>query len=116
MISARKIVVRVTNWVGDAVMSLPALQHLRRALPNAEIVLLARPWVAELYSRENFADQVLVCEDRGVRARLRLAADLRAQRFDCALLLPNSFDAALVAWLARIPRRIGYDQIGRAHV
>ncbi|MBI3698525.1 MAG: lipopolysaccharide heptosyltransferase II [Acidobacteria bacterium] len=107
------ILVRATNWVGDAVMSVPAVCAIRDLHPGSRITVLARPWVAELYSRENFADQVLLCEDRGMRARLHLASELRAQRFDCAIMLPNSFDAALVAWMARIPRRIGYDRDAR---
>ncbi len=112
-----KVLVRATNWVGDAIMSVPALRLIRERYPEAEITVLALPWVAELYTRENFCDQVILYhrdgEHRGLRGRLRLAADLRAQRFDCAILLQNAFDAALLAWLARIPRRIGYDRDGR---
>ena len=107
------ILIRATNWVGDAVMSIPALRAIRDLYPSSRITVLARPSVAELYGREDFADQVLLCHDRGIRARLRLASELRAQGFDCAILLPNSFDAALLAWLARIPRRVGYDRDAR---
>ncbi len=104
-----KLLIRATNWVGDAVISLPALRQIRRVKPDAEITVLARPAVADLYAREDFADHVLT-EPQG---RLRAAAELRERRFDCVLLLPNSFDAALLAWLARIPKRIGYARDGR---
>jgi len=104
-----KLLVRATNWVGDAVISIPALRLIRKLYRNDEITVLARPWVADLYSREDFCDHVMLYD----RGRLRAAAELRRRRFDCALLLPNAFDAALVAWLARIPRRIGYARDGR---
>ena len=55
-----KILVRATNWVGDAVMSLPALQAIRGRFPKAHIAVLARPWVADLYAREPFADSVIL--------------------------------------------------------
>ncbi len=103
------ILVRATNWVGDAVMSLPALRAIRDRFPRAHIAVLARPWVADLYRRESFANEVMAHDG----ARWRTARILRARAFDCAILLPNSFDAALLTWLARIPVRIGYNRDGR---
>lgn len=113
----RRILVRATNWVGDAVMSLPALQTLRERFPDAHIAILARPWVADLYAREPFCDEVIVYEApkawRGLSAKWRIARDLRRRRFDCALLLQNAFEAAALVWAARIPERIGYDRDAR---
>lgn len=97
-----KILVRGTNWLGDAVMSLPALRALRHRLPEARITVLARGWVADLYRREPSVDAVLV-EPQKWRA-------LREEHFDAAILFPNSFRTALEARLAGIPRRIGYDR------
>jgi heptosyltransferase-2 len=112
-----RILVRATNWVGDAVMSLPALHALRVRYPNAHIAILARPWVADLYGREPFCDEVIPYEApkgaEGLRAKLNIARDLRKRNFDCALLLQNAFEAAAVAWLARIPVRIGYNRDAR---
>ena len=54
-----RILVRATNWVGDAVLSLPALEAIRARFPKAYIAILARPWVAELYEHEAFADRVI---------------------------------------------------------
>jgi len=108
-----KILVRATNWLGDAVLSLPALRAARARYPEAHVAVLARPGVAELYRREACCDRVIACE-KG--RRWRAARGLRAEGFGCAILLPNSFDAALVAWLARIPRRIGYDRDGRGRL
>lgn len=107
-----KILVRATNWVGDAVMSLPALRAIRQRWPGAEIVVLARPWVAELYRDQECAGRLLVYDHRGRHSgfwgRERLARDLREERFDAAVLLQNAFEAAWLAWRARIPERIGY--------
>lgn len=111
-----RILVRATNWVGDAVMSLPALQTLRSRFPSARIAVLARPWVAGLYAREPFADEVIPYESargwKDIKGKLRVAGELRG-RFDAAILLQNAFEAAAVVWLARIPRRIGYNRDGR---
>ncbi len=113
----QRILIRATNWVGDAVMSLPALQAVRRRHPRAEITVLARPWVADLYRREPFADRVLLYEARpgagDWRGKWKAAQALHAGGFGAAILLPNSFEAALVVWLARIPRRIGYRRDAR---
>ncbi len=104
-----KILVRATNWVGDAVMSLPAIRAVRDALPAAHLTVLARPAVADLYARESAIDSVTIYSG----GRRQTADALRRESFDCALLLPNSFDAALLAWMARIPRRIGYNRDAR---
>lgn len=117
MNTPERILVRATNWVGDAVMSLPALAAVRKRFPGAHIAVLARPWVAGLYRCEPFADEIVPYKPRpgwtGVADRWAAARQLRGQRFDCALLLQNAFDAALIAWMAGIPRRIGYSRDGR---
>lgn len=107
-----KILVRATNWVGDAVLSLPALRAIRERNPQAHLVVLARPWVAGLYAREPFCDEHIAAPS-SFAGRLRLARALGQRRFDAAILLPNSFEAALVARLAGIPERIGYRRDGR---
>jgi lipopolysaccharide heptosyltransferase II len=113
-----KILVRATNWVGDAVMSIPALRALRDRFPQAEIAILARPWVADLYASQPFADRVIPYTaprgTEGLAAKLRAARDLCRERFDCAILLQNAFEAAAIAALAGIPERIGYARDGRA--
>ncbi|MBE0660734.1 MAG: lipopolysaccharide heptosyltransferase II [Bryobacteraceae bacterium] len=113
-----RLLVRATNWVGDAVMSLPALAALRRRFPDSHIAILARPWVAGLYRHEPFADEIIPYQPakrlQGLRDRRATANSLRAMKFDCAILLQNAFDAAFITWLARIPRRIGYARDGRS--
>jgi heptosyltransferase II len=113
-VNFERILVRATNWVGDAVMSLPALRALRERFPRARISILAKPWVAELYGREPFCDQLIPYEAGDARAKWRAARDLRGFDFDCAILLQNAFEAAAITWLARIPVRIGYARDGRS--
>jgi heptosyltransferase II len=112
-----RILVRATNWVGDAVMSIPALQALRTRFPHAHIAILAKPWVAQLYGREPFCDELIPYEAptewRGVSRKWGIASNLRSGRFDAAILFPNAFEAAAVARVAGIPRRIGYNRDGR---
>jgi heptosyltransferase-2 len=101
-------------------MSVPALQALRAAYPEAHIGILARPWVAGLYAREPFCDQILLHEAaRGWgawREIAGLARVMKRQRFDMAVLLQNAFEAAAIAWLAGIPRRVGYARDGRGQL
>lgn len=116
--AADKILIRAVNWLGDAVMTTPALAAIRQTWPRAELVLLANPLVAQLFEQHPWVDRVLVFDrkaaHKGVAGRLRLASQLRRERFDLALILPNSFDSALVPWLARIPQRLGRASDGRS--
>ncbi len=112
-----KLLVRATNWVGDAILSVPALGAIRKRWPDAEIFVLARPWVADLYKDQGLVDRLIPFDHRGRhRGPLgleRLARELRAARFDSAVLLQNAFEAAWIAWRAGIPERIGYARDGR---
>jgi heptosyltransferase-2 len=114
---AERILVRVPNWVGDAVISLPALDALRARFPRATLAVLARPHVADLYRGRAGVDRVMVFDHRGshrgVGGALELARELRAERFDLAVLFQNAFQAALLARLAGIPRRVGYARDAR---
>jgi heptosyltransferase II len=112
-----RILVRSTNWIGDAVMTTPAARSIRRNFPEAQITLLALPWVADVFSACPHVDRILLYDKQGrhqgLQGKLRLAAELRAEKFDLAILLQNAFEAALIAWLARIPARAGYSTDGR---
>ena len=108
-----KILVRATNWVGDAVMSLPALRALRQRFPQARISILAKPWVADLYARENVCNSLIPYTARSWSEKWAAARELRGRRFDTAILLQNAFEAAAIAYLAGIPERIGYARDGR---
>ena len=113
-----KIMVRATNWVGDAVMSLPALEALRARFPDTDIVVVAKPWVAELYASHPGLFRLIVYdpegEHRGRAGFAKLIASLRQEQFEAAILFQRAFHAAWMAWRARIPVRIGYRTDGRA--
>lgn len=104
-----KILIRATNWVGDAIMALPALRAVRSRFPDAEISILARPYVAAIYENQKVCDNTMFVENKR-----DIAGELREQKFDIALLLQNAFEAAWIAWRAGIPERIGYARDGRS--
>ncbi|WP_051092406.1 lipopolysaccharide heptosyltransferase II [Geopsychrobacter electrodiphilus] len=113
----RKIMVRVTNWVGDAVMGTVEMMALRSSFPDAEIVIVANPLVAELFSDHPACDRVLIHDrkglHRGVFGHMKMVLALRREQFDLAVLLQKAAGAALLAFLARIPRRMGFSSDGR---
>lgn len=116
--SVTRLLIRVPNWIGDAVMCEPALRAARVCFPKASIAVLARPAVAELLEGHPSVQETLVYEHRGRHAGLAgkwaLGRLLRAGRFDAALLFQNAFEAALLACAAGIPHRLGYATDGRA--
>ena len=111
-----RVVVRGANWVGDAVMTVPALRALRRLLPQAHLTLATRPWAEGVFADADFIDELLLIDDQrgGPRGFIRQVRAWRAHRFDLALLLPNAAGPALVAAAARVPVRLGYATDGRA--
>lgn len=102
--SPERILVRSTNWLGDVVMSLPALREVRRLHPGAHLAVLARDWVAGLYREQGLVDEIIRFPDG--RSSLRLVGRLRG--FDRAILFQNAFEAALLVSIAGIPDRVGY--------
>lgn len=112
-----RILVRATNWVGDLVMSLPALKAVRQAFPAAKLVVLVKQELAGFFDGLAWVDEVLPRRlGRGLPGladRWRMAQALREQRFDLAVLFPNSFDSAFWIWMSRIPRRAGFARHGR---
>ena len=113
----QKILVRSTNWIGDAIMSTPAVRTIRENFPESEITMLVHPWVSDVFRYSPRVDRLIIYEKKGVhkglKGMLRLAGELRQQQFDCAILLQNAFEAALIAKLAGIPVRGGYTTDGR---
>jgi lipopolysaccharide heptosyltransferase II len=109
------ILVRGVNWIGDAVMTLPALRALRLANPDSKIALLVKPWVFPIFKKDPNIDEVIIYSEdhKGIRGRFRLARQLRGHGFSRAVLLQNAIDAAIIAFLAGIPERIGYSRDGR---
>jgi heptosyltransferase-2 len=111
-----KILVRGTNWIGDAVMAIPAMRRLRQSFPQAEITLHTRSWAEGIFRDADFIDRILTFDKSGSKIKdvAAQARVLRKSKFDIAILMPNSFESALVAKLAGIPKRFGYAKDGRS--
>ncbi len=113
-----KILIRSANWVGDAVMTTPVVRAIRKNFPRANITVLAKPWVIPVFKHSPYVDAVMLYDaaDRhtGGMGLWRLSRDLKEQHFDLAILFQNAFEAALLAYAARIPRRLGFATDGRA--
>jgi heptosyltransferase-2 len=111
---AEKILIRGPNWIGDAVLAIPAMKAVRERFPQAQITLLVRPWVAGIFTSAPFIDRVW-SDDKpsNLTEWARITKKIRGSRFDLALLLPNSFESALMMFLGGVPQRIGYATDGR---
>lgn len=107
-----KILVRGTNWIGDAVMSIPALRELRRIFPEANITLHTRSWADGLFRDAAFIDELVTFDPHKWKIKdvLDNSDFLKGDSYDLALLFPNSFESALTTYLSRIPRRFGYNK------
>jgi len=104
----RRILVRSVNWLGDAVMTTPALLRLRDKYPGTHISLLTPAKLRDLWPHHLALDKVIAF-DKG-DGLFAVSQKLRAGQFDLALVLPNSPRAAMETWLAGIPQRIGYER------
>ncbi|HRX07316.1 MAG TPA: hypothetical protein P5306_09565, partial [Kiritimatiellia bacterium] len=102
-----RILVCGVNWLGDAILSMPALQAFRWENPDADLTLLVRPALAPLWAMHAAPTRVLSLPPAGTAGLRPLARSLRERGIDTAYVLPHSFRSALPPWLARIPSRIG---------
>ncbi|MHB1308540.1 MAG: lipopolysaccharide heptosyltransferase II [Limisphaerales bacterium] len=101
-----RVLVRGVNWLGDAVMTTPALLRLRERFPNAHISLLTADKLADLWGHHPAIDAILAfAPDESLG---RIARQLRRDPFDLGIVLPNSPRSALELWWSGVPRRIGY--------
>lgn len=104
--SPRRLLVRGVNWLGDAVMTTPALIRLREKFPSAHITLLTPEKLRELWMRHPAVNETMGFN--ATDSTFAVGRALRAGKFDLALVFPNSPRSALETWLAGIPRRVGY--------
>ena len=111
--TSNSILVRSTNWVGDAILTTPVYRTLRQNHPKARIVVVARPWVAGVLEGNPNIDTLMVDDGKGFSNTRKVAKKARAANdgdpFDLGLSLPNSFGAALLLKLAGARRRVGFD-------
>jgi heptosyltransferase-2 len=106
------ILVRSQNWIGDVVIATASLRCIRRSFPDASISVLAKPWVIPILAHNPHIDEIIEYDGKGIHhgmaGMVRLSRYLRTRRFKGAILLQRAFEAALMAFLARIPQRMGY--------
>ncbi|MBW2076200.1 MAG: lipopolysaccharide heptosyltransferase II [Deltaproteobacteria bacterium] len=114
----QKILVRATNWVGDAVLITPSLVALKKTFPHAQITVLANPWVLPLLVNHPAVDRTMII-DKGtgllcsMGKLTRIISNLRNEGFDLAVLFQNAFEAAFLASMGGVRYRIGYNTDGR---
>ncbi|MGH8102346.1 MAG: lipopolysaccharide heptosyltransferase II, partial [Chthoniobacterales bacterium] len=101
-----RILVRSSNWLGDAIMSIPAVRAIKAGRPDAHITVVAPARLAAVWKLVPDIDVVLPLASKSVFRAARL---IRQQApFDVSILLPNSLRSTIEVWLARVPRRFGY--------
>jgi len=106
----KKIAVRLSNWIGDAVMNIPALEAVRLNEPEAEIVAITRPWVKDVLSfRPDLVDRCIAFDDRvGTRHYLSFLGELREEKFDEGIVFTNHIKGAMLMCFSGIPIRTGF--------
>jgi len=109
---AERILIVAPSWIGDAILSEPLLAILREPMQEPTVDVLAPPWCAPVYARmrgvRHIIENPIGHRELRLGERRALARTLRGNGYTRALVLPNSFKSALIPWLARIPRRVGY--------
>lgn len=109
----RRLVVLLPNWLGDAVMSEPALTALHQTHPQLEIIAFGRPAAVEALRDQSGLSSIHRLDDRGLLGPIRAAGRIRGLKPDAVLILRGSFRSALVGWLSGSPIRIGTPGDGR---
>ncbi|MBV9125379.1 MAG: ADP-heptose--LPS heptosyltransferase, partial [Planctomycetes bacterium] len=110
-----KIALFLPNWVGDAVMATPAVRAVREHFREAHLIGVLKPYVGGVLEGNPWLDEQWFLDTRGPQWQRwpRVVARLRRRRVDLAILFPNSFRSALIAWLGGCRRRVGYVRYGR---
>ena len=107
-----RILIRSSNWLGDAVMSAPAVRAIKNGRPDAHLTVLTPANLAPMWRLVTGVDQVVALRRKSLFCAVRSIE--RLQPFDAAILFPNSLRSALELWLADVPRRVGFRGHGRA--
>lgn len=124
-----KIIVRSPNWVGDVVMATPAFRCIRENFPHAKITIALRSYVEKLIGDTPWFDKILILDSHPsltpggsgiqynkVNQFVSLVKQIRSEKYNLGFLFPNSFSSALMFWLGRVERRIGYKRDARSWI
>lgn len=107
-----RVLVRAPNWIGDAVMCLPAIEALKSLYPDSEITVLTKTRAVPVFLNNPHVVDIMEYDDkerhRGLKGRFRLRAEIKKRGFGLAVLFQNAFDAAFVSYISGIPERAGY--------
>ena len=107
--SIKRLLIRSTNWIGDAIMTTPCITAIRNNFPDARIYLLTKPWVAPVFEHSTYFDHLVIYDSdekhKGIGGKIRLAKDLRPYRFDAANLFVARQDYGVRA-IKRLGRHI----------
>ncbi len=103
------ILFRSPNWLGDIVMSIPAIKSLKKEYPDSKIYILSKKGLANIFSFLKEIDEVIPYE-KGFKNLFTISKSLRNKKFDIFISLPNSFESALIGLFAKVPERIGYSK------
>ena len=100
--NSKRILVFAPNWVGDAVMSLPAVKKLGEICPDSQIDILCKPFVKDVYVNNPIIKNIIELNSHNWKS------EIKGQEYDTVILFPNSFKSALIASQLNIKSRIGY--------
>lgn len=108
----KNILVRAPNWIGDAVMCLPAIECLKALYPSSRVTVLTKGRAVPVFENNPAVSDTLEYDDQGLHSglggRFKLRGELRQKGFDLAVLFQNAFDAAFLSFISGIPERVGY--------
>ncbi len=110
MKSNSKIVVRMPNWIGDAVMAIPVIHLIKKSFPQSRVTIVGKPAILELFEADSMIDHRIVYDKRN---RKEIIAQLKKEQMDWGILLTNSFSSAWDFFKARVKKRIGFSKEGR---
>ncbi|MCX5667530.1 MAG: lipopolysaccharide heptosyltransferase II [Candidatus Omnitrophica bacterium] len=109
----RIIIVRMDR-IGDVVLSTPAIKAVRDAYPDSRIAVLVRPYAKDVVDGNPYIDEVITYDrsgkEKGLLGKIRFIADLKNKKFDLAIILHPKNSSHIIAYLAGIPKRLGYDK------
>jgi len=104
----KKIIIRSVNWIGDAVMTTPAIAQLAKNFPHAKITIVGKEWTRDVFIGNPFIDDIVTCNPKNFCEYIRVIKKLRKERFDIGIAFPNSFSSALLLFLTGAKYRVGY--------